>query len=328
MGFEIIDVRRFEPQAFMPLLDAESRAWSEELRWDFSASAQVISNCLQERRLAGYALVLDGQIRGYCFFFYDGEKGLIGDLFVNFSPREIDPALRLLEHVIETLLATPGLRRVETQLPHFRYDDLEPFFRDHSFEGYRREFMALSLVPRSRTSATSVKSSSAGNQESPQDMDDFLILPWERKYDREAAELLYMTYRGHVDAALNDQYNSLAGATRLIENIVHQKGCGEFLPHVSRLAIHRASRRLAGILAVTAVRTRTAHIPQVAVGQPFQGYGLGSLIMESAFADLDRQGYQELSLTVTEANTGAVRLYERLGFKPFRKFGAFVFRRS
>src|SRR5208337_2574230 len=75
VGSEIIDIRHFELSAFSELLEAESRAWNEELYWDFTSSARVISNCLQEKRLAGYALVLDGVVRGYCFFFCDGEKG-------------------------------------------------------------------------------------------------------------------------------------------------------------------------------------------------------------------------------------------------------------
>jgi ribosomal protein S18 acetylase RimI-like enzyme len=50
--------------------------------------------------------------------------------------------------------------------------------------------------------------------------------------------------------------------------------------------------------------------------------------LESAFNDLARAGYQRVSLTVTDANSGAFRLYERLGFKTFRTFGAFVFNRT
>jgi ribosomal protein S18 acetylase RimI-like enzyme len=50
-------------------------------------------------------------------------------------------------------------------------------------------------------------------------------------------------------------------------------------------------------------------------------------LLEAAFNDLARAGYQRVSLTVTDTNAGALRLYERLGFKTFRTFGAFVFNR-
>ncbi len=79
---------------------------------------------------------------------------------------------------------------------------------------------------------------------------------------------------------------------------------------------------------MTTVRPRTAHIPQVAVANDFQGSGLGTAMMETAFQDLARQGFEEVSLTVTDSNAGAVRLYERMGFETFRTFGAFVWERS
>lgn len=328
MGFDIIDIRRFEAQEFAPLLEAESQAWREDLRWDFTASARVISNCLREKRLSGYALVCEGRVQGYCYFFYDAEKGLIGDLFVQSSAVPLcgmGHVSRLLDHSIETLLGTPGLRRVEAQLPHFDFEELAPCFSSRHFDGYRRLFMALSLEERPRLPAPSGASSFAPAAHSEASLDDIQVVPWERRYEREAAQLLYTTYRNHVDAIINDQYASLEGTTRLLENILHHQGCGEFLPLVSRLALHRSSRRLAGILAVTAVRPHTAHIPQVAVAGPFQGGGLGTRLMEGAFQDLTRQGYREVSLTVTDANAGAVRLYKRLGFQTFRTFGAFVF---
>jgi ribosomal protein S18 acetylase RimI-like enzyme len=108
---------------------------------------------------------------------------------------------------------------------------------------------------------------------------------------------------------------------------VHLRGCGEMLPEVSRVAIHRLSGKLAGILALTSVRPGTAHVPQVAVAAEFQRQGVALALMESAFSQLERQGYHEVSLTVTDDNRGALRLYERQGFETFRTFGAFVWDR-
>lgn len=321
MAPEIIDIRQFDARAFQPLLQAESRVWIENLRWDYTASAELISSCLQERRLAGYALVSRDRILGYSFFFYEGEKGLIGNLFVDSAGGPgLQPALLLLDHVLETMLATPGISRVETQLPHYTLEELEPAFRARNFEGYNRRFMAvgLALWARQTTGAPS-EGGEAGAFPA-----EFQMVPWERRHDREAAQLLYLTYRNHVDGAINDQYSSPAGADRLIENIVRQRGCGEHLPQASQVAIHLPSRKLAGILALTSVRAGTAHIPQIAIAREFQGCGLGSAMMERSFQALSKRGFHEVSLTVTESNAGALRLYERLGFKTFRTFGAFV----
>ena len=127
---------------------------------------------------------------------------------------------------------------------------------------------------------------------------------------------------------INDQYASVMGATRLIENIFHNQGCGDFLTRVSRMAVHRPTQQLAGILTVTDVRPRTAHIPQVGVGPAFQGLGVGTALMEAAFQDLAEEGFEQVTLTVTDANAGAVRLYQRLGFETFKTFGAFIYNRD
>jgi ribosomal protein S18 acetylase RimI-like enzyme len=321
---EVIDIRQFTARDFEPLLMAESRVWDAELRWDYSASRRLISSCLDRKELSGYALLSEGRITGYSFFFYEGEKGLIGNLFVAPNGDRLDRARVLLKHVIETLLATPGLRRVETQLAHFACEELEPCFHAHGFEGYLRRFMALSLAGRRVVSACADAAKSQSARSSPPWPEAFRIEPWERRHDRAAAELVYATYRYHVDARINNQYTSLAGATRLIENIVHQRGCGEVLPQASLVAVHRPTDKLAGVLALTAGRPRTAHIPQVAVAREFQGAGLGTAMMEMSLQELAVLGYQEVSLTVTDSNLDAVRLYERLGFETFRTFGAFV----
>jgi ribosomal protein S18 acetylase RimI-like enzyme len=326
VGSEIIDIRHFEVSQFSELLEAEARAWNEELYWDFTSSAGVISNCLREKRLSGYALVLDGVVRGYCFFFCDGGKGLMGDLFVSPSPASLDQALELLEHANETLLATPGLRRVEAQLPHYTFEELEANFTSWNYCGYRRRFMSL-FLPNWQPHASSGFVPSDPGRRPTASLDEFWITPCDKKYAREAAELLYGAYHNHVDEVINDQYSSLAGATRLLDNILHHQGCGEFLEQVSKVAIHHLTGKLAAVLTVTAVRGDTAHVPQIAVARTLQGIGLGTALLESAFNDLAKAGYQRVSLTVTDANSGAFRLYERLGFKTFRTFGAFVFNR-
>jgi ribosomal protein S18 acetylase RimI-like enzyme len=346
LAAEIIDIRRFNGRAFLPILRREGQVWAAELLWDYSSSEATILKILEERRLSGFALVEASRILGYCFFFYEGEKGLVGNLFVEHSCPQVAYAERLLDHSLETLLATPGIHRVETQLPHFSMQALEPSFRARGFVGYRRSFMVLNLRKSETLSQAERRPESAIQAaESPMDdsksealgqaegqptyrREDFEIAPWERSLDRPAAQLIYITYRHHVDALINDQYASESGAARLIENIVQHRGCGDAVPGASRVALHRATGKLAGLLAITAVRPHTAHIPQIAVAPEFQGVGLGSEMMAAGFGECQRQGFEEVSLTVTDSNSGAVRLYERLGFETFRTFGAFVWNRT
>ncbi len=324
MAIEVVDIRLMEAQRFAPLLDTESSAWLSSLRWDYAPSVRLISSCLADKRLPGYALVSDGHVFGYCFFLYEGEKGLIGDLFVEPGQDDREHALLLLENAIETLKATPGLKRIEAQLPHYGVDALEGWFERQGFQVFLRRFMALQLDTRPSLAPAATPTADDDRKRDQRAADEFIVESWQRKHDQEAARLLYSTYRTHVDGLINDQYRSVAGTSRLIENIVHLHGCGELLSGASRVAIHRASQKLAGILALTAVRRGTAHVPQVAVSAEFQRRGVGCALMESSFQELERQGYQEVSLTVTDGNSDAVRWYQRMGFETFRTFGAYV----
>ncbi|MBZ5516985.1 MAG: GNAT family N-acetyltransferase [Acidobacteriia bacterium] len=298
---EVIDIRHFNAEAFESLLEAESRAWNSAL--------------------------LEGVLTGYSFFFHDGEKGLIGNLFVAPNDGKLEQAFLLLDHVNETLLATPGLTRVETQLPHFTMEELEPCFLPREFRSHLRRFMLLRLASRRRA----LYGNAGSNTDTPPAMaplaPGFTVAPWERKHDRAVADLVYGVYRGHIDGEINDQYRSLGGTIHLVDNIVHQRGCGEMLHGASLVATHQPSGILAAALAVTAVRSRTAHIPQIAVRREFQSSGLGTALMEASFQELAQRGYEEVSLTVTELNAGAVRLYQRLGFETLRTFGAFTWNR-
>ena len=323
MVSEVIEIRSLEASDFAPLLEAEAQAWGETLHWDYAPSARIITSCLTDKRLPGYALVNQGRVEGYSFFVCEGGKGLIGDFFVLGKDSRREQVLRLLEAVLETLLATPGVRRVEAQLPHFEAEELAPCFRQHGFQTYLRRFMVLDLAAR-RGAATS----EAAGAPWPARLEEFALHPWERQHDQQAAQLLCHAYRGHVDADINDQYASVEGTARLIENIVELRGCGERVPRGSRVAVHRPSRKLAAVLALTSVRPGTAHIPQIAVARDFQGQGLGAALLETAFGEIAPQGYGEVSLTVTDLNRGAVRFYERLGFATRHTFGAFTLNRG
>jgi len=323
LGPRIVDIRQLGAKQFQPLLQAESRAWLDDIHWDYAPSAELISTYLEEKRLSGYALVEEGCAKGYCLYFREGSKGLIGSLFVEPVDSRADRAAALLSKTIDALASLPDVNRIEAQLPHFSLEQIGPYFRSRAFQVYLRQFMTyrLGIRPENRQPPPSQPERS---RPMAKPSSDFLFVPWERKYDREAGQLLHHVYRNHIDAAVNDQYCTVTGTMRLVESIARHRGCGDYLQYASVAAIHRSTRKLAGILGLTAVRPGTAHIPQIAVATGFQGLGLGSGMLRSSFEKLEREGFSEVSLTVTTLNSGAVRLYERLGFRTFREFGAFV----
>jgi ribosomal protein S18 acetylase RimI-like enzyme len=324
LGLKVVDVQRISGRQFEGLLQTESKAWLDALHWDYASSAELILTYLDQKRLSGFALLEDGYVQGYCLYFREGSKASIGDLFVEPGNSSLSQLTLLLERTIRELSSTPGVRRIEAQLPHYDASQITPFFRARLFQVFLRQFMALRLESGNNSSLFPEEAFPGGEEMAKRVSGDFLFQPWERRYDREAAYLLNEVYRNHIDAALNDQYRTLTGTSRLIESIVRYRGCGDYLQNISTVAIHRSTGKLAAALGLTAVRDGTAHVPQIATASGFQGLGLGTAMLRSSFQKLLQEGYSEVSLTVTSLNARAVRLYERLGFKTLRVFGAFA----
>jgi ribosomal-protein-alanine N-acetyltransferase len=66
------------------------------------------------------------------------------------------------------------------------------------------------------------------------------------------------------------------------------------------------------------------HITQICVLPEYRGKRIGESLIGLCTQELRTRNFSDLSLTVTEANFGAVDLYHRIGFHTKRKFDAFV----
>jgi ribosomal protein S18 acetylase RimI-like enzyme len=312
---EILDLRHFSSGDLRPLLEDEVREWARLLSWDYTGSSEMILRYVDAKILPGYAAVDRGRIMGYAFFVYEGSKGVIGDLFVANGGRLTDPhevESRLLLHVIETLQQSPGIHRVEAQLLVHEAGVVARPFAEQGFHRHPRLFMALPLPP-----------NQAPKPPVPIDS-EIEIRRWVEADYQPAAALITSAYRGHVDSEINDQYRTLSGSLRFLNNIVRFPGCGTFDPEGSFVAVHKRARSLVGLILCSRVRHDVGHVTQVCVLPEYRSRGLGELLIAATAANLCQRNFSLLSLTVTEANTRAVTLYRRLGFDIKRVFDAFV----
>jgi ribosomal protein S18 acetylase RimI-like enzyme len=310
---EILDLRHFSAVDLRPLLDDEAEVWERLLSWDYSGSAAMILRYVDAKILPGYAAVDRGRIFGYAFFVYEGSKGVIGDLFVANGGRLPDPhavETQLLVHVIETLQQSPGINRVEAQLLAHDTGAVAQPFLDQGFHRHARLFMVLPL----------------GNsaKPTPSMRTDIEIRRWSEQDYQPAAAIITSAYRGHVDSEINDQYRTLSGSLRFLNNIVRFPGCGTFDPDSSFVAVHPKTRTLLGLILCSRVRHDVGHVTQVCVLQEYRSKGIGEALLECTTNNLRQRKFALLSLTVTKANAHAVELYLRLGFDTKRVFDAFV----
>src|SRR6202049_4140744 len=143
---QIVDLRQLTSRQLDPLLAEEAQQWSQDLRWDYRASIELIKKFVDARSLTGSAVIEDGRPVGYAFYVLEEHKGLVGCLFV--APRYPQQELsqRLLADTLTTLGGIPKLERVEAQLIPFGYT-LDPVLSEYGFRLYMRRFMIAPLLP-------------------------------------------------------------------------------------------------------------------------------------------------------------------------------------
>lgn len=306
---EILDLRQIRSQHLQALLDEENRIWRDQLHWDYTNSADLIKRFVDARALPGYAAMDRGRAVGYSFFVYEDYKGLIGNLFVS-QPYAGLAEGRLLTHVIETMQETPGIRRIEAQLMTPRPGVLGPTFVQEDFQVFDRQFMLLVF--------------DAAGRLAPRAAPQIEFVGWDERYFDQAAALITLAYRNHVDSDINDQYRTPSGAGRFLKNIIHYPGCGAFYPSAALLAFDRATGVLCGMVLTSVVAEHVGHVTQVCVSPEFRDAGVGYELMRRGAEAFRAAGFGGVSLTVTCANRRAVELYERMGFRTLRQFCAYV----
>jgi ribosomal protein S18 acetylase RimI-like enzyme len=312
---EILDLRHFTSAELRGLLERESELWARTLSWDYRASAEMILRYLDAKILPGYAAVDAGEVHGYAFFVYEGAKGVIGDLFVDGSfgaERQRATEQKLLTHVIETLKNSPGIHRIEAQLlAHETGGVSQPFTRE-GFSRHARLFMSLPL------------SGPVASQARAVELPGIELRRWSEDDYQNVAGLITAAYRSHVDSEINDQYRTISGSLRFLNNIVRFPGCGTFDAEASLIAVDQATGASVGAILCSRVKDDVGHVTQVCVLPEHRGHGIGEGLIAASAAELRRRRFAALSLTVTEGNKRAVELYRRMGFSVKRVFDAFV----
>jgi ribosomal protein S18 acetylase RimI-like enzyme len=313
---EILDLRHFSARQLRPLLEREAQTWKERLRWDYQASTELLLGYLDSRVLPGLVALDRGRVCGFTFCVYEGHKAVIGDAyaFANDASSSLATAKTLLDHLIQMLRHSPDIDRIESQLLLYDAGAIDDVFLAAGFDMYPRHFLELDLQSGSYARA--------GSLSIPEDIE---LTPWSADDYQPAAELIYLSYAGHIDAQVNDQYRSLHGSLRFLHNIVRFPGCGVFSLNASWVMRSRNSGALVGMVLCSDVGDDVMHVTQLCISPDYRGRGLAELLMRHCISMLDSAGVVAVTLTVTEANREAMRLYHRLGFSTRQSFDAMVF---
>ena len=162
VSIEILDLRHFAAPVLRPVLEAEGELWSERLHWDYRASARLLMQYLDNHLLPG--LCRAGGRPGYRIRFLRlrGDRRRSSAMCLRCRvaapklpapwtaricdqepAREIEETL--LSHLFETLLNSPNVDRIESQLLLHPSGTHAEIFRRRDSNFIRRHFMVQQL---------------------------------------------------------------------------------------------------------------------------------------------------------------------------------------
>ena len=313
---EILDLRHYKAPQLRPILQQEAVLWRERLRWDYATSTELLLQYLDLQMLPGFVALIRGRIVGYCFCVYEGNKAVIGDIFVlPDTPSHLAVTHTLTRHLLEVLEASPDIDRIESQLLLHDTGALAQPFLNAGFTIFPRLFLECSL--------------DAPPTPDPPPLPSFLELcPWIPGFYQPTAELIHAAYLGHIDSRINDQYRTLHGSLRFLHNIVRFPGCGVFDPAASSVLRNRATNALVGVILCSKVADGIAHITQICISPTLRGKGVGRVLLHHCMHALRTRGFSAITLTVSQDNVEAVRLYRAAGFTTRLRFEALVLEKT
>jgi ribosomal protein S18 acetylase RimI-like enzyme len=220
----------------------------------------------------------------------------------------------LLRHLLELLVNSPQVDRIESQLLVHPSGSYSEVFREAGLELYSRQFMVQTLQSHWSPPRTDL----------PAELE---LRLWRDEDLAPAARLICEAYRNHPDSVINDQYRSVHGSMRFLNNIVRYSGCGAFCAPVSHVVVHRATREFAGLVLGSRVSPESGHITQICVHPAYRRHGMARMLLSVAAFHFMRMGVGEISLTVTQANQQAIELYQSEGYSCSHRFDAAVWER-
>ncbi|MCC7086799.1 MAG: GNAT family N-acetyltransferase [Pirellulales bacterium] len=143
---------------------------------------------------------------------------------------------------------------------------------------------------------------------------DFYFVPWKPELLDVHAQTKYLSFCDEIDSNVFPCLSDMPSCRRLMAEIVGKAG---FLADATWL-VAKTGENGQGICCGTVQgvidKTGSGSIQNLGVLPKFRGFGLGTALMQRALIGFQRRNLRRAVLEVTAQNSGAVRLYKRLGF--------------
>ena len=148
---------------------------------------------------------------------------------------------------------------------------------------------------------------------------EYCLLAWDRSLLEAHAEAKYRSFRAEIEANVCPCLGEYDGCLRLMDEISHKDG---FLAEATWLVSYQPPRQLTpdycGTIQGICDRHGRAAVQNLGIAPEHRGLRIGSVLMHKALEGFCRLGLDRALLEVTAQNSGAIRLYQRMGFRKIR----------
>jgi ribosomal protein S18 acetylase RimI-like enzyme len=299
--------------ALESLFDEQCEDWLALLGWDYSGPSRLIREVVRDRDLSGFVAVSGNTTMGFAFYVIESNRCSIGDIYVSKYWRGRGVDRQLAEALLEKIDSLPRLKRVENQSVSIGTYEAYASFESYGFKRFDRDYLMIEgnawQSPSSRPPTNTAPAIS--------------LRSWDDEDFAQAAKVIHSSYVGRLDSLINSQYCTEEGCADLLAILTEHLWCGNFLPHVSRLAIDRTTGKIVGVLIASRISPGVGHMSQISVTPSHQGQGIGRRMIHSSLQEFFALDFKKVSLAVTHANTNALYLYESCGFRITHSFPVF-----
>jgi ribosomal protein S18 acetylase RimI-like enzyme len=144
---------------------------------------------------------------------------------------------------------------------------------------------------------------------------DYRLTAWDDQLLETHADTKYRCFHWEMDANVFPSLSTREGCHRLMDDITRRSG---FTPAATWLLEYwpaNARRPLPCGTVQGVAEDKVGAIQNVGILREHRGKGLGTLLMWHSLNGFKSAGISRVFLEVTAQNSGACRLYERLGFR-------------
>lgn len=157
------------------------------------------------------------------------------------------------------------------------------------------------------------------NFDDPELPPGYKLCSWDRRLLSAHGEAKFRSFRNELDCNVFPCLGDADGCLRLMREISCRR---DFVPLATWLLTYQdpATDRKENCGTVQGIRENvdSGSIQNIGIVAAHRGKQLGSLIVRQSLHGFQQAGMKVVTLEVTAKNTGAIRLYERLGFKIIR----------